>query len=103
MSLRWTEEEYAEYMRGRGETMCGYFSGACRPVLAANSPLDCLPGARTHCGGEAEKAQGPVEATVCNNDISGAGSWWYQCGKCKMPIDPKDRFCRHCGQEVKWQ
>lgn len=49
------------------------------------------------------KAQEPVEATVCNNDISGAGSWWYQCGKCKMPIDPKDRFCRHCGQAVKWE
>lgn len=51
---------------------------------------------------EALQAQEPVEATVCNNDISGAGSWWYQCGKCKMPIDPKDRFCRHCGQEAKW-
>ena len=47
------------------------------------------------------KSNEPVEATVCNNDISGAGSWWYQCGKCKMPIDPKDRFCRHCGQEAK--
>ena len=49
------------------------------------------------------KAQEPVEATVCNNDVSGAGSWWYQCGKCRMPIDPKDRFCRYCGQAVKWK
>ena len=29
-------------------------------------------------------------------------SWWYVCGKCEREIDYHDKFCRHCGQEVKW-
>jgi len=28
--------------------------------------------------------------------------WWYVCGSCGREIDPQDRFCRHCGREVKW-
>jgi hypothetical protein len=49
------------------------------------------------------KSQEPTTAIVVNNDISGAGSWWYVCGKCKMPIDPMDKFCRHCGKAVNWR
>lgn len=30
-------------------------------------------------------------------------SWWYVCGDCGRYIDPHDRFCRHCGREVKWE
>lgn len=48
------------------------------------------------------KAQEPMNAIVVHNDISGCGSWWYQCQRCKMAIDPKDKFCRSCGQAVKW-
>lgn len=29
-------------------------------------------------------------------------SWWYVCGACGREIDYHDRFCRHCGQAVKW-
>lgn len=32
----------------------------------------------------------------------GHGSWWYQCGACKCPIDYKDQYCRQCGRPVKW-
>ena len=31
------------------------------------------------------------------------GSWYYVCGTCYKPIDPKDKYCRHCGQAVKWE
>jgi len=49
------------------------------------------------------KEQEPVEPNVSDiNDHDAHGSWWYQCGKCKMPIDYGDRFCRRCGRAVKW-
>ena len=45
-----------------------------------------------------------IEPTVSSlEEHDEHGSWWYQCGKCKMPIDCGDRFCRHCGQEVQWK
>ena len=31
------------------------------------------------------------------------GTWWYECGYCRTPIDYRDRFCRHCGRPVKWE
>lgn len=50
------------------------------------------------------KEQEAVEPTVSGiEEHDGHGSWWYQCGKCKMPIDYGDGFCRHCGQAVKWE
>lgn len=45
-----------------------------------------------------------VEPTVSGTEEhDGHGSWWYQCGKCKTPIDYKDKFCRFCGSAVKWK
>lgn len=40
--------------------------------------------------------------------IAGSGesfetTWWYECGNCNKPIDPNDKFCRHCGRAVKWE
>ena len=50
------------------------------------------------------KEQEPVEPSVGDsNEPVMYGSWWYRCGKCKMPIDYGDRFCRRCGQAVKWE
>lgn len=50
------------------------------------------------------KEQEPVEPTVGGaEEYDGHGSWWYQCGKCKMPIDYGERFCRWCGMRVKWE
>ena len=49
------------------------------------------------------KEQEAVEPTVSGiEEYDGHSGWWYQCGKCKMPIDYRDRFCRHCGQAVQW-
>ena len=31
------------------------------------------------------------------------GTWWYECGNCRTPIDYHDRFCRYCGRPVKWE
>ena len=46
------------------------------------------------------KEQEAVEPTVGGD---GRIVWWYQCGKCKTLIDTKDKFCRSCGREVKWE
>ena len=50
------------------------------------------------------KEQEPIAPSICNpnKEPDGYGSWWYLCGKCKKPIDHKDRFCKRCGQAVKW-
>ena len=32
----------------------------------------------------------------------GGSSWWYVCGECHGIIDQKDRYCRHCGREIRW-
>ena len=29
--------------------------------------------------------------------------WWYVCPSCRIAIDYQDRFCRHCGQALKWK
>ncbi|MBR3333146.1 MAG: hypothetical protein IKG23_02540 [Clostridia bacterium] len=48
------------------------------------------------------KEQEPIIPSVGGSNDPDGHSWWYQCGKCKMPIDYGDRFCRRCGRAVKW-
>lgn len=49
------------------------------------------------------KTQEPVEPIIAGRSgYDGNGSWWYECGECKRPIDYKDRFCRWCGMAVSW-
>jgi hypothetical protein len=48
------------------------------------------------------KAQEPVEPTIGGDADGPCGNWWYQCGKCKEAMDYHDRYCRNCGQAVKW-
>jgi len=49
------------------------------------------------------KEQEPIAPSVCGyKEPDGHGCWWYLCGRCKKPIDHKDRFCKRCGQAVKW-
>ena len=31
-----------------------------------------------------------------------AETWWYACGNCHEALDPDDKYCRHCGRQVKW-
>lgn len=47
------------------------------------------------------REQEPVEPHV-ERDSDG-DSWYYGCGACHEAIDYKDKFCRHCGREVKWE
>jgi len=47
------------------------------------------------------KEQEPIALSVCG-EPGGDSSWWYLCSKCGKPIDHKDRFCKQCGQAVKW-
>ena len=48
------------------------------------------------------KEMEPIAPLICGSKDDVNGFWWYMCGKCKMPICPKERFCRRCGQKVKW-
>jgi hypothetical protein len=49
------------------------------------------------------KAQESVEPTIGGDADGKCGNWWYQCGKCKEAIDYHDKYCRNCGQAVKWE
>ena len=49
------------------------------------------------------KAQEPVESTIGGDSDGPCKNWWYQCGKCKEAIDYHDKYCRNCGQAVKWE
>ena len=49
------------------------------------------------------KAQEPRNAIVVSNGIGMSGGWWFQCPSCKMEIEPRDRYCKSCGQAVKWE
>lgn len=50
------------------------------------------------------KRQEPIAPSLCGSkEPDWHGSWRYLCGKCKKPIDNKDRFCKRCGQAVKWE
>lgn len=44
------------------------------------------------------KAQEPMEPTL----RGGIGGYWY-CGACNYQISRGDKFCRYCGQAVKWK
>jgi hypothetical protein len=57
-----------------------------------------------YCADRLQKAQEPVEPTIGRcEEYDGHDSWWYQCGKCQKPIDYDDKYCRTCGQAVKWE
>ena len=47
-------------------------------------------------------AQEPVEPTIGGDADGPCRNWWHQCGKCKEAIDYHDKYCRNCGQAVKW-
>ena len=33
--------------------------------------------------------------------IEGGGpTWWFVCEECRGPIDPYDKYCKHCGRTV---
>ena len=68
------------------------YSGFCEQVLKRDA-LSLL------------KEQEAVEPYVAGNGKSfeTAETWWYECGNCNKPIDPNDKFCRHCGRKVKWE
>ena len=79
--------------------------GIINAVYCLQNPHDCLEDEVAEArkmAMEALMAREPINAIVVNSDPSGVGSWWYACGKCNMPIDPVDKFCRHCGQAVRW-
>lgn len=48
------------------------------------------------------KAQEPMNAIVVLNGIDRSGGWWYQCPNCEMEIEPRDKYCKSCGQAVSW-
>lgn len=49
------------------------------------------------------KAQEAVEPIIGGDADGPYRNWWYQCGKCKETIIYHDKYCRNCGQAVKWE
>lgn len=47
------------------------------------------------------KQQEPVKA-ISASDEAGC-MWYYVCPECRIAIDHKDKFCRHCGRRLKWE
>ena len=40
--------------------------------------------------------------TPAEKEIEGYQStWWYVCPVCHTAVDPKDKYCRECGQRLK--
>jgi hypothetical protein len=75
------------------ETGCPYFDEL--------EPFDCQEQLRADAIALL-KAQEPVEPTIGGDADGTCRNWWYQCGKCKEAIDYHDKYCRNCGQAVKW-
>lgn len=48
------------------------------------------------------KKQIPIEPRI-QTSYDGKGTWWYICGSCNKAVNPKDKYCRECGQKVKWE
>lgn len=48
------------------------------------------------------KDQEPVEPMI-KTSHDGKGSWWYICGSCNTAVNLKDKYCRECGRELKWE
>lgn len=88
------------YDRREGDDVdiCSYVE--C-PYFREYNMGDCI---RALCGDALAllKAQEPRDAIVVHNGIDRRGGLWYQCPSCKMEIKPRDRYCRSCGQAVKW-
>ena len=45
----------------------------------------------------------PVEPIRGEDMDTSSACWWYVCPSCRIAIDYQDRFCRHCGQPLKWK
>lgn len=48
-------------------------------------------------------AQEPVEPeTLTVLDFGTMETAVHLCGACRMPIERGDKYCRHCGKEIRW-
>lgn len=77
---------------------CPYEKG-CREAINRKDPED-----NWHCPILNDalallKEQDPVPAEL----EGGGSSWWWVCGECHGQISKGDRYCRHCGHEIKWE
>ena len=52
---------------------------------------------------KAEKPIAPNHVEDGNYETSGIMNYWFMCGKCGSCVDPGDKYCRECGQAVKWE
>lgn len=55
----------------------------------AKDAINALPSADRPTGHIVTKSSGKFNPTV-----------WAECSECEKPIDPWDKFCRHCGAKM---
>lgn len=89
------------------ECCCSMTGDACRQCPYDEECAEMIGSGSAHlCSDALEllKEQEPVKPSLLvSNGPDDVCSQWYLCGKCKKPIDHKDRFCKRCGQAVRWE
>lgn len=79
-----------------------YRTGYRSPSLLIASDILAVFGKKLAIVDIEDKDEPRAPITASDHD-SPAGGWWYVCPGCRCAIDYKDRFCRHCGQELFWE
>lgn len=69
------------FCKAMSDNFCGYTKDEGRPEWC---PL---------------KEQEPITARKEHDE----DDCWWACGKCGEEINWKDKFCKYCGHEVKWE
>ena len=80
---------------------CPYVDGIyCKAIPKVGKANIEIPNALLMDALELLKAQEPVDPAIGGNQNS---CWYYICPICQLAIDKGDKYCRHCGQAVKWK
>lgn len=46
---------------------------------------------------------GEVKPKLYTSEGKTIWSSWYICTACENPVDPLDKYCRHCGSPLNWE
>ncbi len=60
-------------------------------------------GLRDAIGMVSSMSESGVPVTPAKGGVPILGTWWYQCGACNAPINPKQKYCGECGRKKDWE
>ena len=81
------------------ETVSGALRGLSRNVREMEMEMS----ARFYFASEiCKKATESLRSDPAEIEIEGGGhNWWHVCGECHGNVDIEDKWCKHCGSELK--